>query len=254
MHILRLVVRGRAKPHNAHVRTPPYARVLHEPCVPGNGETRRYMGSKLHTDAATVGEARWLEGRRRRGGGKREEGNRNESSNTGGAKHVCAWRGRRGGTERLDFSDSEFCSSFFLPLSLSHAHPLITDSPYLPTCTTFSPAYHSFLRPRALSTTTPPSYATFSLDPPVSSALYNTASGRPNRWCRCRHNKNVEKAMANVHADGRERGEKEPRRSCIRLPLRWRDRGIAPVFRAVIHEASDEIPRPRFLFSPPPFS
>lgn len=260
MHILRLVVRGRAKPHNAHVRTPPYTRVLHEPCVPGNGETRRYMGSKLHTDAATVGEARWLEGRRRRGGGKREEGrgegNRNESSNTGGAKHVCAWRGRRGGTERLDFSDSEFCSSFFLPLSLSHAHPLITDSPYLPTCTTFSPAYHSFLRPRTLSTTTPPSYATFSLDPPVSSALYNTASGlgRPNRWCRCRHNKNVEKAMANVHADGRERGEKEPRRSCIRLPLRWRDRGIAPVFRAVIHEAPDEIPRPRFLFSPPPFS
>lgn len=160
------------------------------------------MGSKLHTDAATVGEARWLEGRRRRGGGKREEGNRNESSNTGGAKHVCAWRGRRGGTERLDFSDSEFCSSFFLPLSLSHAHPLITDSPYLPTCTTFSPAYHSFLRPRALSTTTPPSYATFSLDPPVSSALYNTASGRPNRWCRCRHNKNVEKAMANVHVNG----------------------------------------------------
>lgn len=169
---------------------------------------------------------------------------------------MCAWRGRRGGTERLDFSDSEFCSSFFLPLSLSHAHPLITDSPYLPTCTTFSPAYHSFLRPRALSTTTPPSYATFSLDPPVSSALYNTARGlgRPNRWCRCRHNKNVEKAMANVHADGRERGEKEPRRSCIRLPLRWRDRGIAPVFRGVIHEAPDEIPRPRFLFSPPPFS
>lgn len=78
-----------------------------------------------------------------------------------GGQNVCAWRGRRGGTERLDFSDSEFCSSFFLPLlslSLSHAHPLITDSPYLPsaTRTTFSPAYHSFLRPRTLSTTSFP--------------------------------------------------------------------------------------------------
>lgn len=54
------------------------------------------MGSKLHTDAATVGEARWLEGRRRRGGGKREEGNRNESSNTGGGKTcVCVERSAR---------------------------------------------------------------------------------------------------------------------------------------------------------------
>lgn len=27
---------------------------------------------------------------------------------------MCAWRGRRGSTAELDFSDSEFCSSFFL--------------------------------------------------------------------------------------------------------------------------------------------
>lgn len=74
MHILRLVVRGRAKPHNAHVRTPPYARVLHEPCVPGNGETRRYMGSKLHTDAATVGEVV---------GGKKKTRGRKEGRRTG---------------------------------------------------------------------------------------------------------------------------------------------------------------------------
>lgn len=31
---------------------------------------------------------------------------------TGG--NMCAWRGRRGSTAELDFSDSEFCSSFFL--------------------------------------------------------------------------------------------------------------------------------------------
>lgn len=144
----------------------------------------------------------------------------------------------------LRFSSPSPCPTRTLS---SPIHPISRRAPRFPRRTIHSSA-------PALSTTTPPSYATFSLDPPVSSALYNTASGRPNRWCRCRHNKNVEKAMANVHADGRERGEKEPRRSCIRLPLRWRDRGIAPVFRAVIHEAPDEIPRPRFLFSPPPFS
>lgn len=250
-----------SRPCQAAQRTrtyaPLYARVTRTVC-PGERRDAEIHGIEVTHGCGNGGRGAVVGGKKKTRGREegRGEGNRNESSNTGGAKHVCAWRGRRGGTERLDFSDSEFCSSFFLPLSLSHAHPLITDSPYLPTCTTFSPAYHSFLRPRALSTTTPPSYATFSLDLPVSSALYNTARGlgRPNRWCRCRHNKNVEKAMANVHADGRERGEKEPRRSCIRLPLRWRDRGIAPVFRGVIHEAPDEIPRPRFLSSPPPFS
>lgn len=124
-------------------------------------------------------------GRRRRGGGEERvwAGNRNESSNTkgGGTKHVCAWRGRRGGTERLDFSDSEFCSSFFLPLlslSLSHAHPLITDSPYLPsaTRTTFSPAYHSFLRPRTLSTTSFP--LPFFPPPPRNNVLSRSPSAR----------------------------------------------------------------------------
>lgn len=98
-----------------------------------------------------------------------------------GGQNVCAWRGRRGGTERLDFSDSEFCSSFFLSLlslSLSHAHPLITDSPYLPsaTRTTFSPAYHSFLRPRTLSTTSFP--LPFFPPPPRNNVLSRSPSAR----------------------------------------------------------------------------
>ena len=76
------------------------------------------------------------------------QGNRNEYQNRGageggGGGNMCAWRGRRGSTGELDFSDSEFCSSFFLrppspfpavcthgSLSLFHHQPLITDSPY----------------------------------------------------------------------------------------------------------------------------
>lgn len=156
MHILRLVVRGRAKPHNAHVRTPPYARVLHEPCVPGNGETRRYMGSKLHTDAATVGEARWLEGRRRRGGGKREEGrgegNRNESSNTG--QNMCV-RGEVGAVAQrgsifpianfaLRFSSPSPCPTRTLS---SPIHPISRRAPRFPRRTIHSSAPALFQPP-----------------------------------------------------------------------------------------------------------
>lgn len=150
MHILRLVLQAAQR---TRIYAPLFTRTVER------------RDAEIHGIEVTHGCGNGGGGRRRRGGGEERvwAGNRNESSNTkgGGTKHVCAWRGRRGGTERLDFSDSEFCSSFFLPLlslSLSHAHPLITDSPYLPsaTRTTFSPAYHSFLRPRTLSTTSFP--------------------------------------------------------------------------------------------------
>lgn len=137
------------------------------------------MGSKLHTDAATVEEEEEDAGEEKNGCGQGIE--MRVATRREGGQNVCAWRGRRGGTERLDFSDSEFCSSFFLSLlslSLSHAHPLITDSPYLPsaTRTTFSPAYHSFLRPRTLSTTSFP--LPFFPPPPRNNVLSRSPSAR----------------------------------------------------------------------------
>lgn len=86
----------------------------------------------------------------------------------GGKTRVCVERSARWHDRELDFSDSEFCSSFFLPLSLCPTRTL--SSPIHPIFspvdgTTFSPAYHSFLRPRALSTTTAIASPSFSFSP-----------------------------------------------------------------------------------------
>lgn len=153
MHILRLVVRGRAKPHNAHVRTPPYARVLHEPCVPGNGETRRYMGSKLHTDAATVGEARWLEGRRRRGEERGKKGIEMRVATRGG-QNMCV-RGEVGAVAQrgsifpianfaLRFSSPSPCPTRTLS---SPIHPISRRAPRFPRRTIHSSAPALFQPP-----------------------------------------------------------------------------------------------------------
>lgn len=207
----------------SRTRTRTYAPFpLHEPCVPGNGEIHGIevthgCGNNGGRGAA-VGGGRGKK-KKKRGGrrGKRDgcangrgtrAGDRNEMGR--GAKHVCAWREVDAVAQRGSiFPIANFALRF--PLSLSHAHPLITDSPYLPsaqaTCTA-PPRFprrtiHSFPAPVLFQPPpsllhpppplSPPFFllcTTFSLNLPRSSLLYNIARGRrPNRWCRCRHNK-----------------------------------------------------------------
>lgn len=244
-------------------------RVLHEPCVPGNGD-ERYMGSKLHTDVPTVGEARRgeveNEGRRRRHEGEGEEvwvctlderrtdatrGIEMREYQQGGKTRVCVERSARWHDRELDFSDSEFCSSFFLPLSLCPTRTL--SSPIHPIFspvdgTTFSPAYHSFLRPRALSTTTAIASPSFSFSPSffhslllyiyihiynaLSLSISRSPSGlSPRVYSPGDQTGGAADTIKRGKSDGQRtrtdvNGErKSPRRPCIRLPLRWRRPG-----------------------------
>lgn len=103
MHILRLVLQAAQR---TRIYAPLFTRTVERRDAEIHGiEVTHGCGEEEEEEDAGEEKNGWA-------------GNRNESSNTkgGGTKHVCAWRGRRGGTERLDFSDSEFCSSFFLPL------------------------------------------------------------------------------------------------------------------------------------------
>lgn len=195
VHILRLVLRGRAKPHNAHPYT--YVRVLRE------RRGRIYTGSKLH-GYANVGRGGEREKKKTTRGGTRGwiavccsmrrqeedetrdrlpterrtdrvpdgQGNRNEYQNRGSEGNMCAWRGRRGSTGELDFSDSEFCSSFFLrpPVSLFHSLHTRLSVPVSP-----SASHHRFTlsrphrrrAPRFPRRTIHPSAPVLSFQPPL---------------------------------------------------------------------------------------
>lgn len=253
MHILRLVVRGRAKPHNAHVRTPPYTRVLHEPCVPGNGETRRYMGSKLHTDAATVGEARWLEGRRRRGEERGKKGIEMRVATRGG-QNMCV-RGEVGAVAQrgsifpianfaLRFSSPSPCPTRTLS---SPIHPISRRAPRFPRRTIHSSAPALFqppllppMQPSLSIRPSPPRYIIQRAGDQTGGAAADTIKTWKKRW----------PTYTRTDVNGE---RKSPADRVLGYPYGGGTEE-SPVFRAVIHEAPDEIPRPRFLFSPPPFS